>query len=93
MKIARGKYEKEEEIIQLESRGKQGEGNLQKHSLEMLEQMSDKLNWKEENLKQEIEAVREEIKQLSKKIKPVKYKLSEEQLRMYNAIREKLGSQ
>lgn len=93
MKIARGKYEKEEEIIQLESRDKQGEGNLQKHSLEMLEQMSDKLNWKEENLKQEIEAVREEIKQLSKKIKPVKYKLSEEQLRMYNAIREKLGSQ
>lgn len=55
--------------------------------------MSDKLNWKEENLKQEIEAVREEIKQLSKRIKPVKYKLSEEQLRMYNAIREKLSSQ
>lgn len=48
------------------------------------------MGWKEEALRGEINAIREEIAKLSKNLKPVKHKLNDDQLRMYELIKERL---
>lgn len=77
LKVLKSKYDKEEEVIQIEGRSRNHEGDMEKQSVELLEQIVAKLGWKEESLRREIEGVREEIKRLGKEAKPVRYKLGE----------------